>query len=305
MGGGEWMLLNYLPDVLKELSKLEERIYLIGGCSSQEEYCYHKLGEAFRHSRGATSNSGSIQGGNGRASIPRDPEARLGAPSKWELLEEVLAKARGVARERLEAERELCHIEGMAEGEQHFFFQLLKMGRHTNRAETRQEEAEKTIIELRLILNAKRAELDEAHDDVEGVSLTKQDLEWALEKAKYARGEASRISFELDVVRAEQDKAIGRAIATEEKVLQSSTELVALRAEAEALYTRGTDPYAGEESSHSEEVSILQEQIIVLSSRELELLTKSETIRAKVAWLWMELKTWWAKRYGSSAFKWG
>ncbi|KAL5988751.1 hypothetical protein ACLOJK_026853 [Asimina triloba] len=43
-------------------------------------------------------------------------------PSERELLEEVLAKARGMARERLEAEGERCHIQGMAEGERHFFF---------------------------------------------------------------------------------------------------------------------------------------------------------------------------------------
>ncbi|KAL5985462.1 hypothetical protein ACLOJK_027446 [Asimina triloba] len=217
----------------------------------------------------------------------------VSVPSEWKLIEEVLAKVRGMARERLEAERERCWV---------------KDGSRANRVEALREGAEKAVLELHSILDTMRAELVEVRDNAEGVSLAKQDLEQALavittevgdlylhkfgteasllrlsNQAEHAREEAFRLLSELDVVQAKQDEVVGEASSAEEKVLRSSTELIALRSKIEALRA-----YGG--SSCTREVSILQKRVIVLSSRESELLAEFEIIRAKVAWLRMELE---------------
>ncbi|KAL6002292.1 hypothetical protein ACLOJK_034222 [Asimina triloba] len=48
----ERMLLEFLPDVWRELSEVEERIHLIDGCVSRVKYCYHVLRESVRLSVG-------------------------------------------------------------------------------------------------------------------------------------------------------------------------------------------------------------------------------------------------------------
>ncbi|KAL5973227.1 hypothetical protein ACLOJK_037254 [Asimina triloba] len=116
---GKWMLLEYLPNVWKELSNLEERVCLIDECASRAKYHYHVLGK------------------HARLLVERSP------------------------------------VEGMTEGERRFFFQLLKISRRVNQAEALREEAEMAILELRSVLDATRAKLDEARDDAEGVSLAK------------------------------------------------------------------------------------------------------------------------------------
>ncbi|KAL6004026.1 hypothetical protein ACLOJK_004572 [Asimina triloba] len=152
------------------------------------------------------------------------PDASV--PFEWKLLEEVLGKARGMARERLEVERERCRVEG-------------------------------AILELC--------------------------------SAENAREEASRLSSELDVKRDECDEAVGRVVVAKEEVLRFLTALVALRSETKALRAHSNDPDTGKESSRARleaarrEVSALQEQVVVLSSRKSELPTESETIRAEVA----------------------
>ncbi|KAL6009298.1 hypothetical protein ACLOJK_022526 [Asimina triloba] len=215
-------------------------------------------------------------------------------PSEWELLGEVFAKVYGMAREGLKVKRERCQVKGITEGEWRFFFKLLEMGRHANRAEALREEAEKAILELHSILDATRVELDEARDDTEGISLAKQDLEWAL--AKHAQEEASRLSSELDVVRAGRDEVVGRVVTAKEEVLQSLTELVTFRYEIKVLHARGADPNIDKESSSTGfeatrgEVSALQERVTILSLRESELFAESETVRAEVTPLRMELE---------------
>ncbi|KAL5975928.1 hypothetical protein ACLOJK_020257 [Asimina triloba] len=47
-----WMLLEFLLDVWRELSELEERIRLIDGCASRVEYHYHVLRESIHLSMG-------------------------------------------------------------------------------------------------------------------------------------------------------------------------------------------------------------------------------------------------------------
>ncbi|KAL5985227.1 hypothetical protein ACLOJK_036465 [Asimina triloba] len=44
-GPGERMLQEFLPNMWRELRDLEERVCIIDGCSSQEEYRYHVLKE--------------------------------------------------------------------------------------------------------------------------------------------------------------------------------------------------------------------------------------------------------------------
>ncbi|KAL6002859.1 hypothetical protein ACLOJK_023081, partial [Asimina triloba] len=84
-----------------------------------------------------------------------------------------------------------------------------------------------------------------------------------------------------------------------EKVLRSSTELISLRSEIEALRACGTDPNIGKESSRTREVLALQERIAVLSLRESELFAKSKTDHTEVARLRTSLRC-----CGPSAFKW-
>ncbi|KAL6002636.1 hypothetical protein ACLOJK_022855 [Asimina triloba] len=83
-------------------------------------------------------------------------------------------------RERLEVELERRQVEGIAEGQRHFFFPLLKMSYRVNRAEALREQIEGAVLELRSVLDVTRAEQNEAHDSTEGVYLAKQDLKRAL-----------------------------------------------------------------------------------------------------------------------------
>ncbi|KAL6006495.1 hypothetical protein ACLOJK_037449 [Asimina triloba] len=186
------------------------------------------------------------------------------------LLEEVATKACDLMRERLEVERERYRVEGMVDEEWRFFFQLLKMGRRANRAEALQEEAKKAFLELRLVLDATRAELDEA---------------------------LAKLSSEFAAMRAERDEVISRVMTAREEVLWFSTELFALRSEVEILLVRDADPGTDKESSRAKheaargEVLALQERVVILSSKESELLVESEIVQAEVARLRSELKT--------------
>ncbi|KAL6003783.1 hypothetical protein ACLOJK_004329 [Asimina triloba] len=153
------------------------------------------------------------------------------------------------------------------------------MGYGANRSEARREETEKTVSELRSVFDAIRAKLEVAHDEVEGGSLAKQDLERALPcQAGLGKG-----------ILAEQDEAIGKVTVAEEKVLQSSMELIANRPEAKDLYAYGANSDADNGLCFSGELSVLLEWIAVPSLRELELVDESETMWTEVTWLRMEL----------------
>ncbi|KAL5986228.1 hypothetical protein ACLOJK_014561 [Asimina triloba] len=232
-GADERMLLEYLPDMWKELS---ERIHLIDRCASRVKYHYHVLGKS-------TDLPVERSHAQDRFGVLR-PNA--GIPSKCELREEVLAKACSLVRERL-------------------------------------EEAERAVLELRLVLYATRAELEEARNHAKGVSLANVDASprRLSYQANHAREEVSRLLFELNVVRAECDEAVGRAVAIKEEVLQFSIELVTIRSEVEDFRARGANPG---------EVWALQEWVVILSSRELKLLAESETVRAEVVRLPTELE---------------
>ncbi|KAL6013674.1 hypothetical protein ACLOJK_004172 [Asimina triloba] len=58
------------------------------------------------------------------------------------------------------------------------------MGRRTHRVEARREEAEKATISLRSALDAERADLEAAHDNAEGILLSKCNLDKALALAE-------------------------------------------------------------------------------------------------------------------------
>ncbi|KAL5980293.1 hypothetical protein ACLOJK_028201 [Asimina triloba] len=282
----ERMLLDRVPDVWKELSELEERIRLLDGCSSREEYHYHVLRKRSTPDQFPVDRP-HAQDRFGVTSIMEEEERRkiivvgkhlekvameqvsrkalrldVSVLFEWELLEKTLVKVRGMVRERLETEGERCHVEGMVEGERRLFFQLLKMGRCANQAEARREVVEKAVARLCSVLDAMRAELEVA-------------------RAKQAQEEASKL--------AERVEAIKRAAAAEEKVVQPLMEPVALRPEAESL--RDVDPDAGEGSSLNGEVSVLRERIVVLSSRESKLLVESDKMQVEVVWFQTELKT--------------
>ncbi|KAL5978016.1 hypothetical protein ACLOJK_037039 [Asimina triloba] len=254
---------------VKELSELEERIRSIDGCTSQAEYRYHVLGERVPWDPFGTSNImdeeerqkiiavGKRPEETGVAQVSREvmrPDASV--PSEWKLLEEALAKARNLAREGLE---------------------LLEMGRGAKRAEALREEAEGAVSELCSVLDATRVELDEARNDIKGVSLAKQDLKQALAEATtqasdlhlqkfnveasfrrlsnqvgHAREEMFRLSSQLGTVRAERDEAIGSVAAAMKEALGFSTELVALRSKVEALRAHNIDPGISGEMSRTE-----------------------------------------------------
>ncbi|KAL5986760.1 hypothetical protein ACLOJK_015093 [Asimina triloba] len=104
-----------------ELSELEERVYLINGCVSHAKYCYHMLGVRLSvgrpHAQDPFGTSSIMVKGERRKIIAlekRSEETGVEQVSRevlrsnvsisfeWELLEEALAKARSIARERLE-----------------------------------------------------------------------------------------------------------------------------------------------------------------------------------------------------------
>ncbi|KAL5979514.1 hypothetical protein ACLOJK_019418 [Asimina triloba] len=99
------------------------------------------------------------------------------------------------------------------------------------------------------------------------------------DQVAHALEEMSRLMSELGTVRAE------------EETFWFSTELIALRFEAEALCACGTNPDISRETSHAKlevvrgEVSVLQERVTILGSREAELLAESVAAWAKVAQL--------------------
>ncbi|KAL6003142.1 hypothetical protein ACLOJK_023365 [Asimina triloba] len=175
----------------------------------------------------------------------------------------------------LEAEREHCQVKHMVEGERHFFFQLLEMGQHANRVEVVREGAERALLELLSVWDATTVKLDKARDDTEGVSLTKQDLDAKASllrlsnQADHAQEEASKLLFELDVVWTKRDEAVNRVMASREE------------SKVKALRAHDADPSTNEESSRvgleatRGEASTLQERVVVLSSRESELLAES------------------------------
>ncbi|KAL5988881.1 hypothetical protein ACLOJK_026983 [Asimina triloba] len=208
-------------------------------------------------------------------------------PSEWEFLEEALARARNMTRERLEVELEQRWAERMVEGERQFFFQLLE-----------------------IILDVTRAEQDEACDDAEGISLAKQDLKRALAKATMEAGNLHQQKFnvetsirhlsdqrcpsssELSAVKAEQHEAIRSVTVAKEEASQFLTEFIAFRSKVGVLHASNADPDLNGETSHAElEVVREEERIAFLGSREAELLVESKVARVEVAQLQAKLET--------------
>ncbi|KAL5983811.1 hypothetical protein ACLOJK_017903 [Asimina triloba] len=242
--------LKILSDLLP-LLELEERIRLIDGCASQAEYLYHVLGSVFAHLWGRPHVRDPL-----RTSRIIDEEERqkiivvgkrseetgvaqvfqkvlrpnASVPSQCEFLEEAFVKAHST-RGRTGA--------------------MLGQRYDRGRAKDLREQAEGAVSEFRSVLNVTRAELDEAHDDAEGVPLAKQDLERTLVEATT---EASDLCL----------------------------------SEVEALSAYRADPNINGETSRVEletmtgQVLVLQEWVAVLSSREAKLLAESEAARAKV-----------------------
>ncbi|KAL6004655.1 hypothetical protein ACLOJK_005210 [Asimina triloba] len=142
-GLGEQMLKKFLPDVWRELLELEERIRLVDGYSSREEYRYHILGQYsqfpvdYPRTRDRFETSGQMEEKEHRniidagkrpkevavKQVPREvprPDTPIHSEHKleeeWKLMEEAGARARSVAWRRIEVEREKCCAKGMTEG---------------------------------------------------------------------------------------------------------------------------------------------------------------------------------------------
>ncbi|KAL6002293.1 hypothetical protein ACLOJK_034223 [Asimina triloba] len=307
--------MKILGDLLPELLE-QERICLIDGCSSRIEYRYHLLGKHFKFPMGRSHALDQFGVSNitdkerrkiivarkrpeevGVEQVSREVlRPDISVHTEKELLDEVFAKVRGIARERLESER--VELDGACDDAKGI--SLAK------------QDLERALAEV-------TTEADNLHLQKFSVKASLQRLSSQVE---HAQGKTSRLSSELDVVQTEQDEAVGRIAAAEENVLQSSTKLVALRSKTEALRARGADLEAcvssnsGESDTdtiwlyrilfgggqyasryrYSEPWSTLQERITVLSSRESELLAESKTMRAEVARLRTELKTLRVKR---------
>ncbi|KAL5980088.1 hypothetical protein ACLOJK_036555 [Asimina triloba] len=198
------------------------------------------------------------------------------------------------------------------------------MGYHDNQVEALRDQAEGAVSEIRSVLDVTRAELDEASDDTEGISLAKQDYERVLAEAMtkagdlclqkfsaevslqhlsnqvvHAQEEMSRLLSKLGVMRAEREKAVNSAVAAMEEVFRFSTELVALRYEAEAFYAHDANTNISGETSHAEleamrgEVSMLNEWVVILGSGEAKVLAESKAAWAEVVQFWTKLETSW------------
>ncbi|KAL5979250.1 hypothetical protein ACLOJK_019148 [Asimina triloba] len=115
----ERMLLEFLLDVWRELTDLEERVHFIDGYASQAEYRYHVLKEfpptnlRHHHAKDLFGVSHIMDG---------EEHQRLGS------FMSIMSEDHKMAEEELEARLERYWTEGMTEEEWHFFFQLLEMG---------------------------------------------------------------------------------------------------------------------------------------------------------------------------------
>ncbi|KAL6005484.1 hypothetical protein ACLOJK_006051 [Asimina triloba] len=240
---------KFLPDVWRELLELEERIRLIDGCASGEEYRYHVLGQYSRFpvERPLTQDQFRTPsfmeeeehqkiiaaGKHPKETVRRQQELE----EEWKLMEETSVKAWSIARRRMEAEREKCGSEGMVEGKRCFFLQLIEMGRRAHRAEARREEAEKAAVSLRSALDAERADLKVTRDNAEGILLSKRNLNQALASAEgeveQDQEKISKLLSKIDILRAERDEAIRKAAAAEqdqEKISRLLSEIDILQA---------------------------------------------------------------------------
>ncbi|KAL6003713.1 hypothetical protein ACLOJK_004259 [Asimina triloba] len=113
-----------------------------------------------------------------------------------------------------------------------------------------------------------KVERDEAHDDIEGISLVKQDLKQALAEATMEAGDLRLLLSELNAVKVKRDEVVDSAIVAREEASRFSTELIAFMPKAEALHARG--------------------------SREAKLLAESKVARAELAQLRIKLEESWA-----------
>ncbi|KAL5984475.1 hypothetical protein ACLOJK_018580, partial [Asimina triloba] len=168
-GPAERMLLEFLPNMWRELSELEERIRLIYWCASRAEYRYHMLKEFIHLSMGRPWARDLF----GTRCIMSEEEHRKvitarKRPKEAGYLEEsligILSEARRMAREEQGAVLEHHRAEGMTEGERRFFFQLLEMGRRANWGELHVktlelEQVREVAVKLHVQLDVTRAEL--------------------------------------------------------------------------------------------------------------------------------------------------
>ncbi|KAL6009567.1 hypothetical protein ACLOJK_022797 [Asimina triloba] len=251
-GLSEQMLKKFLPDVWRELSELEERIRLIDGCASGEEYRYHILRQDVRFpvDRPRTQDqfgTSSLMEEDGRKVIAAGKHPKEVVVRQVPLIKETSAKARSIARRWMEAEREKCHFE-------------------------------------------ERADLEAARDNVEGILLSKRDLDKALASAEEEAGDLrslnrdleasvqhlrdqaeqdregiSGLLSKLDTLRAEQDEAIRKAAGAEARALQSLAEPPTLASGARSPLTH--DPSEG--SSFGEKALIVWEPMTDLDQEGL------------------------------------
>ncbi|KAL6000172.1 hypothetical protein ACLOJK_034850 [Asimina triloba] len=268
---GERMLLDYLPHMWKELSKLEERICLLNGCSSQEEYWSSSMEEDERQKIIAVRKRPKEAAVEQTSREVLRPNGHV--PSEWELLKETCAKVWCMVRKRLEAERERCRTED------------------TTRAklEVARDDAEGISLLKKDLDSALAITEKEAGD----LCLQKFNIEASLQRlssqAEKAREDVSRLLSEVDALRADRDEAIRKATAAEERVLQLSVELTAPSPGVMSLCARNPSLDTSEGLPLGGEALVLQEQVASLSSKESELPAEFELMQAEVAWLRTEL----------------
>ncbi|KAL6001161.1 hypothetical protein ACLOJK_006893 [Asimina triloba] len=174
------------------------------------------------------------------------------------ILSATLSVAQSRAKNELEALLEQRHVEGVAEGERHFFYELEGMGDPTE--------------VLPQDLYAAQLEQERMEEDAVGLLL------------------------DFVVVRAERDEVVNSAEATRPEASGLSIELIASKFETEALCAHGIDLDVEKVESHIElevvrgEVSLLRVRVALLKSRELELLFELEVAWAEVALLRAKLE---------------
>ncbi|KAL5973142.1 hypothetical protein ACLOJK_037169 [Asimina triloba] len=230
----EQMLREYVPDVWKELLELEERLHLT---VLTPEIDSGRLG-SWRRSVGRLLPPGS-------ALRKRLWSKRLG---RSESLWRKHALKLGVLQERGWRLRG----RGIAP-------KLLEMGCRAHRAKARREEAGKALVNLHSVVDAARADLEVARDDTEGLEASVQRFSG---QAKQAREEISWLMSKIDVLRAERDEAIRKALATNDRALQFSTEPPIPNPRA-----RDTGLDVGEESSPNRKALAVREQIAAYAAR--------------------------------------
>ncbi|KAL5999361.1 hypothetical protein ACLOJK_040821 [Asimina triloba] len=270
-GPAERILLEFLPDVWRELRDLEYRFHLIDGCASQAKYHYHVMKEL--------------------------PSTTLGHPEEY--LEGSVMTAISKTHRTVEEQSDgkgratllLSNPQDGEEGPASKGSVGAGGGDYSG--------AKKAAAKLLVDLDAAKLERDEMIDDAKATLLAKRDLEYILAKttmevtnllllqleAKTSLYRLSEqgLSTELKATKAEVALLLEQVINPTAREAESLAEFEALKAEVALLHEQVIGPTAREAKSLAE-LKASKDEVVLLCEK-AESLAKFKALKAKVALL--------------------